>query len=85
MVFLKELFETVDFEKKKQQAIKSMQNYPLGNELMILSLAFCLLLHLFKVFRGQEKFVTTGFIQAGLSKIQGLLKDFPTIFQGLSV
>ena len=25
----------------------------------------------------------TGFIQAGLSKIQGLLKDFPTVFHGL--
>ena len=25
----------------------------------------------------------TGFIQAGLSKIQGLFKDFPTVFQRL--
>ena len=26
----------------------------------------------------------TGFIQAGASKIQGFLKDFPTVFQGLN-
>ena len=34
------------------------------------------------VFLHQGSYIT-GFIQAGLSKIQGLLKDFPTVFQGL--
>ena len=32
MIFLKEFFETVDFEKN-QQTTKSMNNYPVGKEL----------------------------------------------------
>ena len=35
------------------------------------------------VFRNDEKMVKneSGFIQASLCKIQGLLKDFPTVFK----
>ena len=32
MVFLKEIFKKVDFEKKNQQTTKSMQNYPEGKD-----------------------------------------------------
>ena len=33
MVFLKEFFEKVDFEKKSAEDEKSMKNYPVGKEL----------------------------------------------------
>ena len=33
MVFLKEFFEKVDFEKKISRRQKSMKNFPVGNEL----------------------------------------------------
>ena len=33
MVFLKEFFEKVDFEKNQQTTNISMQNYPVGKEL----------------------------------------------------
>ena len=36
MVFLKELFYKVDFEKKSADDNKSMKNYPVGKMLMIL-------------------------------------------------
>ena len=38
MVFLKEFFEKVDFEKKNQQTAKTLQNYPvykLFNDLIL--------------------------------------------------
>ena len=38
MVFLKEFFETVDFEKKISRRQKSMQNYPACKRLMLLTL-----------------------------------------------
>ena len=37
MVFLKEFFETVDFEKKQQTTKKGMKNYPGGKELIFSS------------------------------------------------
>ena len=35
MLFLKEFFETVDFEKKSADDKKNMQNYPVGKELHV--------------------------------------------------
>ena len=35
VLFLKEFFEKVDFEKKNQQTTKSMKNYQVGIELII--------------------------------------------------
>ena len=38
MVFLEEFFEKADFEKKLANGKKSMQNYPVGKELTVLSI-----------------------------------------------